>query len=314
MENARRKLMYRVARDYYERNLTQQEIANKLSISRIMVSRLLARSVEEKIVEIKLHIPDDPIFDIERKLEEKYGLREAIVVQCPSSEYESVLNYLGEAAGEYLFRNLHENETISMSWGKSLLAMVNTLRKSNFPEVRITQMIGGLGFPEEDMSGTELVRRLANMLNARARLLNSPGIVKDPEICKALLAEPQVNYTLKIARNAGIALVGIGTFSKDSVFRKSDVFFSEDDIKYLDSQGAVGDISLRFFDDHGNFINGTINDRVVGLTVDEMKEIPRVVGIAGGRPKLATIRAALKTKLLNVLITDSETAAFLLNE
>jgi len=314
MEEARLKLMYRVARDYYQRNLTQQEIANKFGISRIMVSRLLARSIDEKIVEIRLHIPDDPIFDVERKLEEKFGLREAIVVQCPSDDYDRVLDCLGEAAGEYLLRILQENETISVSWGKTLLAMVNNMRKSNFPETRITQMIGGLGYPEEDMSGTELVRRLANMLNAKARLLNSPGIVRTSEICRALKAEPQVNHTLKIARNADIALVGIGSFSSDSIFRKTDVFFTEEDNEYLDKMGAVGDISLRFFDAEGNFIDGAVNERVVGLTVDEIREIPRVVGIAGGSHKRSTIGAALKTGLLSVLITDKEIAGILLNE
>ena len=312
IDQNKRNLIFKIARDYYQKNRTQQEIANKFGISRIMVSRLLSKAVDEKIVEIRINIPDNPCFEIERQIEEKYGLTEAIVVTCNTENYKEMLKKLGAAAVDFLYRNLQGHETISISWGFSLLAMVNAMPQANYPEILITQMIGGLGYPEEHMSGTELVRRMSNSLNAGAVLLNSPGIVKEKNLCAALKEEPQVNLALEKAKNSDIAFVGLGHFRQDSVLRKSDVIISPDDLKFLDVQGAVGDISLRFFDQKGNFINGPVDERIVGLTVEEIKKIPRVVGIAGGNQKLHTVHAALKTKTIDVLITDDKTATELI--
>lgn len=308
IEKNKRDLIYKIARDYYQKNRTQQEIADKFGLSRIMVSRLLAKAVEEKIVEIRINIPDNPCFEIERQIEEKYGLTEAIVVTCNTNDYKEILNKLGAATIDFLHRNLQGHETISISWGFSLLAMVNAMPQANYPSMTITQMIGGLGYPEEHMSGTELVRRMSNSLNAGAVLLNSPGIVKEKKLCAALKNEPQVNLALEKARNSDIAFVGLGHFRNNSVLRKSGVIFSPEDLEFLDEHGAVGDISLRFFNKNGKFITGEIDERVVGLTADEIKKIPRVVGIAGGKQKQETIRAALNTKMVDILITDDKTA------
>ena len=308
----KRDLIYKIARDYYQKNRTQQEIADKFGISRIMVSRLLSKAVDEKIVEIRIHIPDNPCFEIERQIEEKYGLTEAIVVTCNTENYKEILKKLGAATVDFLHRNLQGNETISISWGFSLLAMVNAMPQANYPEIVITQMIGGLGYPEEHMSGTELVRRMSNSLNAGAVLLNSPGIVKEKNLCVALKNEPQVKLAIEKAKNSDLAFVGLGHFRSDSALRKSDVIFSSEDLKFMDERGAVGDISLRFFDKNGEFISGDIDERIVGLTADEIRNIPRVVGIAGGKQKLETVKAALKTKTIDVLITDNKTASELI--
>lgn len=307
-------LVYKIAREYYQDNRTQQEIANKYGISRVMVSRLLSRAVEERIVDIRINIPDNDFFEMERELEEQFGLSEAIVVACDSEEYNDILRSIGVAAVDFLFRNLQGNETISISWGNSLFAMTNAIPQSSYPGITITQMIGGLGYPKDYISGTELVRRLSNSLNAGAVMLNSPGIVKEKDLCSALKEEPQVNLALEKARKSDLAFVGLGHFGADSPLKQSEVIFSASDLEMLDNHGAVGDISLRFFNSGGEFINGDINDRVVGLSVEEIRNISKVIGIAGGKEKWATIRAALKTQLLDVLVTDENTAIELLKK
>lgn len=312
IEKNKKLLIYKITRDYYQKNLTQKEIANKYGISRIMVSRLLAKAIDERIVEIRLNIPGISDFETERMIQEKYNLNEVIIVPCQTQDHKEILAKLGTAAVDFLFRNLQGNETVSISWGYTLLAMVNAMPQANYPKMVITQMIGGLGYPEEHMSGTELVRRFSNSLNADAILLNSPGIVKEMNLSFALKKEPQVNLALQKAKTSDIAFVGIGNFGKQSNLRKSDIIFSKNDLKFLDDKGAIGDISLRFFNEKGEFIKGEIDDRIVGLETEEIKKIPRVVGIGGGKEKLETIKAALKTKLLDILITDDHTAASLI--
>lgn len=169
-------------------------------------------------------------------------------------------------------------------------------------------MIGGLGYPEEELSGNELVRRMANTFNSVPKLLNSPGIVANKDICNALKNDLQIASTLALSREADFSLVGIGHFSENTSLQMPNGILTKKDINELKKNGAVGDISLRFFNNEGELIDDEIHDRVVGICSDELKKIPRVVGIAGGDHKHATIKAALKGKLINVLITDKNTA------
>lgn len=313
MNTKRKSLIYKIAKAYYQSGLTQQEIANRFGISRIMVSRLLQKALTEKIVEFKIYPPEDLNVEIEHKLESKYNLKEAIVVSTFSNDYDEILETLGDAGVDYLQRTLQGEEIISVSWGKSLLALVNALPSINYNKMQIVQMIGGLGYPEEERSGTELVRRMGNAFGAQPRLLNSPGIVKTIELSTALKKEPQISAVLELAKKAQIALVGIGHFTDESILCRSKGILSKKDIQFLKQNGAVGDISLRFFNKNGELINGDLNNRVVGLEMPDIQAIDRVVAIAGGTQKAETIRAALKGGYINVLITNNDTAKKLIN-
>ena len=311
MNKKRRALIYKISKDYYQERKTQQAIANKYGISIIMVSRLLQKAISEKMVEIKIHPPDDPFAELERELELRYNLKE-VIIGSSSHNSNKIVTELGQAGADYLLRNLKGNETISVSWGKVLLSLVNALPKSNYPNIEIIQMIGGLGYPEEDLSGNELVRRMANTFNSTPKLLNSPGIVTNKEICNALKSDQQIASTLELAGKANFSLVGIGHFSKNSVLQKPNGILTKNDIYTLSKKGAVGDISLQFFNKDGEPIEHSIHERIVGIGYEELKKIPRVIGIAGGEDKHATIKAALKGELINVLITDKNTADKLL--
>jgi DNA-binding transcriptional regulator LsrR (DeoR family) len=89
---------------------------------------------------------------------------------------------------------------------------------------------------------------------------------------------------------------------------------SEVEIERINKKGAVGDIGLRFYDPCGKPIDDEINDRIIGLDLDQYRKIKRVIGIAGGQEKIEAIRAALRGKLVDVLITDDQTARKLLEE
>ncbi len=306
MNNSR--IIYKVVRAYYEDRLTQQEIGNKYGISRIKVWRLLSKALNDKIVEIKINTPAETNHSLEQQLENKYGLKEVVVVKTESDSQNDVVASIGQAGASYLLKILEGDESLGISWGRTILALVNALHNSNLPNLKIIQMIGGLGYPEEELSGTELTRRMANALNATPKILNSPGIVATSTTCKALKSDPQVSSILKMAKKSSISLVGIGHFSTELGSKKLNSILSEKDIETLGEKGAVGDISLRFFDKEGQFIKDGINKRVVGLTIDELRNIPRRIAIAGGKHKLTTIKAALKGELINILITDKNTA------
>ena len=199
-----------------------------------------------------------------------------------------------------------------MTWGTTLLAVVNALPTQNWPDLKVVQMLGGLGQPEADVYGADLVHRTAGAWRARPRLLPAPGIVASKLVRDALLADPQISDTLALGAQADVALVGIGRLALDSVVMQAGIL-SPEELGQLRARGAVGDIALRFFDLDGQPVEHDIYERVIGLDLDQIRSIPRVIGVAGGEGKLDVIRAALHGGLIHVLVTDEATAACLLD-
>lgn len=304
-------LLYKIARAYYDDGLTQQEIGDRFGLSRVKVNRLLSRAREERIVQIQIVPPGDVDADMEHALAIHCGLKEAIIV--PSSDsHDQLLRNLGEGAAAYLHRIIGGDKVIGITWGTTMYALVEALSPLNAPADRVVQMLGGLGDPDANVHGAEIVRRLAQIIHAKPRMLASPGVVATPSVRKALLADAQVADTLRLAAQADIALVGIGTFNQYSVVLQAGTILSSVDVKRLKEKHMVGDIGLRFFDRNGKALKDELNDRIIGVTARNIRELPHVVAVAGGPEKFDAICGAVRGRYPNVLVTDSETAERLL--
>ena len=308
------RLLHKVARAYYDDGLTQQQIGERFGISRIKVSRLLRSAREEKIVQITITPPQSSNAEIEQQLEQRYGLKEALVVTPSSYAPETLVSELGPVAAACLTRGLLGNEVVAVSWGKAVLSVVDALQPACLPEVRVVQLIGGLGELEARTHGADLARRMAQTLGAKPRLIHAPGIVKDKTVRDALVMDPQVADTLELAGRADVALVGLGICEAGSTLLTSRDTLTAAEVEELRALGVVGDIALQFFDCDGRKATHPIHERIVGTALETIKGIPRVIGVAGGKEKVAVIRAALCGRLVNVLVTDDQTALQLLDQ
>lgn len=313
VDNENYRLLYKIAKAYYDDQLTQQEIGERFGLSRVKINRLLSKAREQKIVQIQVVPPESSDTELEREIEERCGLKEVILVPSADS-HESLLRNLGEGAATYLKRILTGKEVVSITWGTSLFAMVEALSPINTPDIRVVQMLGGLGDPDADVHGAEIVHRLAQLLQAKPRILFSPGIVGSVEVRKALYADVQVADTLRLAAQADIALVGIGTLGRHSLLVRAGTVLSSADIKRLQVRKVAGDIALRFFDINGKPLEDELNERIIGLTLEEIHKIPRVVAVAGGTEKYDAICGALRGRYIDVLVTDHPTAGRLAKE
>jgi DNA-binding transcriptional regulator LsrR (DeoR family) len=304
--------LYKVAKAYYDDGLTQQQIGEKLGLSRIKVSRLLRIARDEKIVQISIAPPQESNADLERQLEREYGLKEALVATCSAGDGATVIDELGTIAASCVTRGLQGSEVIALSWGTSVLSMVNALGPMDFPDIRVVQLLGGLGELEAQTHGADLARRMAQALGARPRLIHAPGIVKDDVVREALVKDPQVADTLDLAEQADIAVVGIGVLDPGATLLSSGSTLTASEVEGLKAYGAVGDIALQFFDGRGAKVDHAINRRIVGTDLEKIKAIDRVIGVACGIEKVRAIRAALVGRLIDVLVTENRTAEALL--
>jgi DNA-binding transcriptional regulator LsrR (DeoR family) len=308
------RLITKIARLYYDQALTQPEIAAQLDLSQATVSRLLKRARDEGIVRVTVNVPLGAYPLLEEELQRKYGLKEALVVDSLAEDGEQLLRDIGAAAAYYLETTLRAGDLIGISsWSATLLAMVDALHPPpRLANVRVLQILGGLGNPSAKVYASRLIDRLANLVRGEAVLLPAPGIVSSPDAVPILQRDPYVRAVRDLFDQVSIALVGIGTVEPSGLLASSGNIYSPEELDLLRQAGAVGDICLRFFDHGGTSVITPLNDRVIGMALEQLRQVKRAVGIAGGQRKLAAIRGALRGGWINVLITDRATAEQLL--
>jgi len=307
------RLLARVARMYYGQGLRQAEITERLNVHQSTVSRLLKRAEKEGIVRITFSTPSGLHPELEDELESVFGLKEAIVVDAIDSE-DQIARDLGAAAAFYLETTLKPSDVVGISsWSASLLAMVEAMHPNpRAAGARVVQILGGIGNPGAEVHATHLTRRLANLVSGTATLLPAPGAVGSADARRVMLKDRYVQEATALFKSVTLALVGIGAIEPSKLLASSGNVFSPHELKSLSAHGAVGDICLRFFDAAGAPVQTPLNDRVISIELAQLKQVRRVVGIAGGKRKTAAIRGALAGGWINMLITDRSTAERLL--
>ncbi|MCC7154124.1 MAG: sugar-binding transcriptional regulator [Bryobacterales bacterium] len=307
------RLMAKVARMYHELGMRQSEICSRLNIHQSTVSRVLQRAEREGIVRITVSLPPGTHTEVEEALQSRYGLDDAVVVDCLEDEAQ-IAHDLGAAAAYYLENTLKASDVIGIScWSAALLEMVNAMRPSQRPKNnRVIQILGGVGSPNAEVHATQVTRRLAALIGGEATLLPAPGVVGSASARDVLFKDRFVREALDLFPKVTLALVGIGATEPSRGLASSGNIFSPREISLLASKGAAGDICLRFFDETGRQVVTELNDRVISMELDQLRQVRRVVAVAGGHRKIHAIRGALAGKLVNVLITDLTSAENLL--
>lgn len=304
----RRELLAQVAKLYYEESLTQAEIARRIGISRSSISRLLQEGREKGVVEIIIHYPWNRSSELEQRLVGQFGLSDARVLLTQDQPYEEVLNGLGILAARYVEEILSENMIMSISWGTTMLHVVKALRPARQFPITVVQMTGLVDTGSSHTDGLELARLLANIYGGEHRYLHAPLIVEDATIREALLQEPNIRETLALARQADIALLGIGTMEPQLSSLLRTGYLDRDEVIALKNQGVVGDICGQHYDKNGEVLEIGLNQRFVGIELEALQHIPHVIGVAGSKPKASAILGALRGGFVKILVTDSAAA------
>ena len=310
------RLATQIARLYYEQNRTQPEIAQMLSITQTRVSRMLKFASENGIVRTTVHVPFGFFSEIEDELQRKFGGTEFIVVDATHLVDDNVIPALGSSTAAYLERLVPTCEIIGVSsWSETLLNAVDMMRPlTKGVTSHIVQVFGGFGRANSQVYATRLTERLAQISNAEAMFLLAPGVVSSPEMHQMLMNDISCHNVLTYCDKLSMILMGIGCLTPSRLLQDSGNVLQADDMDELRDRGAVGDICLRFYDRDGKLVDSHFNQRVVGISADQIRATPRRVAVAGGRRKFESIRAALRGKWVTTLITDLNVAQLLLDD
>ncbi|MFB9833626.1 sugar-binding transcriptional regulator [Actinoallomurus acaciae] len=308
------RLLTKVARMYHERGMRQPQIAEQLHISQPRVSRLLKRAVDLGIVRTTVVTPRGVHADIEEQIEQSYGLSEIVVVDTGDhADEHQVMRALGSAAAVYLETTLMGGERIGVSsWSSTLLATVESMSPRPTPVAdKVVQMIGGVGNVTAQTQATRITGRLAALTGATPVYLPAPGLLASGDMRQMIVTDPNIQSALAACEDLTMALVGIGSVEPSPLLRESGNAFDESEIPDLRAAGAIGDVCMRFFDEHGEHLKTRLDERVLGIEAETLRMVPRRVGVAGGIRKQTAVQATLLGGWVNVLITDLQTAQWL---
>jgi DNA-binding transcriptional regulator LsrR (DeoR family) len=306
LDMAQHELLAQVASMYYEKDMTQNEIAETLGVSRVKVYRLLRQARDAHVVQINIDWPIKRDASLETALTETFGLQEALILKNGGQPTLRQLGYLG---ARYLENLLKDRSTLAICLGRSTYEVINAIRPDFQASVQVAQAIGALPQAFAQYDSSALARQLAEKLGGQAMYLNSPLMADTAQAASIIRRQRDVHHALAIARSADIALVGIGILdAHNSGFVRAG-FLGSDELQDLTSRGAVGDIAWRIFTETGDLFPCDFNERVIGISLGELGQIPTTIAVASGIDKARAILGALRTGVINVLCTDDETAS-----
>jgi deoxyribonucleoside regulator len=310
MDGRRAGEVARAAWLYYLEEMTQGEVARELGVSRSTVVRLLRRAKELGLVRITLDVPHE-VFERERELERRYGLKRVRLV--PEAGGEAMLkHWLGYAAAELLEEFVSSGSTVAVSWGTTLRAMVGALGDERPREdVQIVAMSGGLHRASGGSNPYSIAVELGRHFRAQARVLHAPAFVEDASTAAALMRNPGIRETVDQARKATLAVFSVGTLGPEATMVQLG-YLSAEERKLLQDRGAVADIACHWIDVEGRPVEPPPTINTIGVTLEELKEIPLKLTVAGGAAKRDAVLGTLRGGYATALVTDEATAAYLL--
>jgi DNA-binding transcriptional regulator LsrR (DeoR family) len=285
---------------YFKRRLTKQEIAARLGISRFKVARLLDQALEEGLVRIEVRESVPLAGELGRRLEQELGLELALVVR-PSADVDPV-GAIARVAASWLPELVRPDDVLGVAWGSTIQRVARAL--SEAPSVPVVQICGAVAGVESGEGPLELAWQFAERLGGSFYPLPVPALVSTPAAREEMLRNAAVAPTVAMFDHVTFALVGIGSLEGDGRSALlSTGSLSREDVP----AGAVGDLLVHVFDANGRLVETSLTERAIQLSADQLRRA-RVLAVAGGPGKTRAIRGALRTGLVDVLVTDEANA------
>jgi DNA-binding transcriptional regulator LsrR (DeoR family) len=295
---------------YYVAGNNQEQIAQKLGVSRQTAQRLVSLSVSEGLIKVRLDHPIGRCMDLANKLRAHYALDFVEVVPSDPGSDSTVLGLAQSGAAE-IERRLKSSDPIVMAigTGRTLKATIEQLTPMEASQHKIVSLTGNIA-PDGSASFYNVIFGMADAIKARSYPMPLPVIASSRAERDMLLRQPMVKETLALAARADVTFIGIGHMGHDAPLYL-DGFITQPELKALQKAGAVGEIVGWAFDAQGKMIDGLTNERVASAPLPS-RENSLVVALAMGEKKLPGIRAALSRRLVNGILTDERTAERLL--
>jgi DNA-binding transcriptional regulator LsrR (DeoR family) len=294
---------------YYEEGLTQEEIARTLGISRGSVVTMLQEAREHGVVSISVAPQHLQSVGLARAIMDRFGIAECLVVPGDDGRRQDH-ERVGRAAARLLAEKLGPDDVLGVSWGRTVLALSQAMPPKVLPSVSVVQITGS-AIGTYRFSAEACASNIANRIGARCVYLHAPGIVSSRDVKRMLMKEPTLIEQFRIMSTCNKIIYGVGSVEASSTAFDTGFLSPEEGAPYLE-KGAVAVLAGRFVDAKGRVVTGALDDRMIGMTVQDIARIPERICVAAGHDKASPIHALLMGRYMTTLVTDEATARALL--
>lgn len=294
-----------VARLYYQRGLSQTEVARQLSLSRPTVSKLVQHAKDRGFVSIEIHDPREVSSDVGRRLCATFGLADARVVAAAGTEDE-LLHELGGMGAQVLEENVADGDLVGITWGRTMQALALALTPQPRSGVQMVQLKGSSGLGSPLAGHHETVRLLCAAFNAYPHTLPLPVLFDSPGVKRLVEQDRHIEYVLDLGRSARSAVFTVGSVAQDAPLLGRDYLTTAE--RTAIARHAVGDLCSHFIDAQGRPAVPELDERTVSIPLADLREKEIRICVAGGAGKVPVLRAALQAGYVSHLVTDERTA------
>lgn len=309
------RLIYKCCKLYYEDNLGQQDIADHLGISRVSVHRMLKAGKEMGIVVVNVLSLDNLTYtELERELEKCFGLKEAVVVESsPLSTINDQMSMIGSETIKLLGNYIKKGDIVGVSMGRTLHNICANQRiPANSIECTFIPILGGIAIGSrltEHVHSNQIALNFAKLFGSKHVELFSPAIFSSKEVKEEFMKEESIARVIKHYNKIKTVILGMGIPEQNASTMVKSGYTTVSQLNELKKRGAVGDISLQFYDTNGNTEPfREFNERVAAIPLVELRLINNRIGIASGAEKVETVYGALIGGFVNILVTDQHCA------
>ncbi len=299
--------MIEIAKLYYLDGMSQDAISKQLHMSRSNISRLLARAIEAGIVQITVNDSRFLHPDVSRRIAKKFGLDE-VIIAATHSDTDRTRRKIAEAAAAYFSDNLRNGTMLGITRGRTSYNISRLIHNNRGACVDVVQMMGCTVNVSPIHDSYMLAEAFARRLNGRAFVLPVPLMTKSKQLRDMLLLEPICSETVEQFSKIEVALLEISSLSVRLSSQFREPWITKADSLQLEQVNAVASVCGHYFDKRGLPCNAGINERIIAADRATIMRIPTRLGIAFGSGMLESTVSILRSRMVNVLITDESLA------
>ncbi len=300
-------LLYKITWYYYANDMTQQEIAEHLGISRMKVVKALNKAKSDGMIKFTIEHQALDKMNLENALIKKYGLKEILIM--PSTPDKTIDN-ISKGAAQYIEEKVEAGSFINIGYGETVSKTVSELIYSTKKPLSFVTLSGGVSYYMTSIiAGAH--KRSSEVPTPSFHVIPAPLIASSDKIAQTFLSEPAIKNIADMAELADLTLIGIGSVNENATIFKYGIA-SKSDLTILNMKGAAGDVLSQFYDENGEIIDSELHNKLISTKLEALEKSKNVVAAAGGMHKIKAIHAALKGRYIDVLITDEDTGKALL--
>ena len=303
--------LIKVAKLYYYEDKTHQEIADMLGASRVSITRMLQAALAHGIVRIDVVDDDEKeMRSLEHRLEAQFGLKKVLLTKNDTANTNLRNIALAKKAARYINLSVQDGDIVGVGWGAAVTGAVEQMTAIKKKNTVVVPVIGGVNEKGNIYHVNEIAQMASEKMDCRHYKLYAPAVVYTRTTREVLMSDDAISSVCGYWSKLDVLVVGIGAL-KDAMPETVTQYLEKNPIGF-DELGVSGEVCYNFIDAKGGKVSTPMDDYLIHISREEIQKCPLTVAIAWGDAKVKAIRSALKSGMVDALITHEETASQIL--